>query len=753
MATYPNTASQPAEQTNTGITPEQTAQSSSERMMRLDALAATLSNQAIRTWGLRQTIENRWFEDLKQYNGEYDEATLKRIQSYRGSEVFINITRPKTKTAEARLGDMLFPTDDRNWELKPTPVPELTLKLTSEKPAVDERGRVMASPPNAEGETRPVTEADQAMQVMTKAKKKAEAMGLEIEDQLTEAKYPLKARMCIHDACTLGTGVLKGPIVVGRTRRKWVQKVIPQTQTFSQRVGSLFGGGSQPSKTISMLEISTDPRPSAEHVDIWNFFPDMGAAHMGECRFVYERRYLTHRQLAELARDPYYLKDNIIRALTLGAKQSQLTRSPTAVKRDAVGSEPNSAPQTENELFEAWEFHGPLDIQDLQAAGVADLPPEAEGLVPGCVVFVGNVVIKAYLNPMETGELPYQVFNYEKDEASIFGFGVPYRMRNSQKVLNAAWRALMDNAGLSVGPQIIINKRTVQPADGDYRLSPRKVWEMTDINKSVRDVMASFDIESHQAELTEIINMAMRFADEETGLPLIAQGEQGPHITKTAQGMGILMNSANVVTRATVKNFDDGITSPMIRKFYDWNMQNSDKDEIKGDFEVDARGSSVLLSKELQAQNLMTLASNFAGNPIFGSMLKPLELFRKVVQAMHVSADDVVVSDEEYQNAQENNPPPEDPQVTVEKSRQEFEVQQFEAKKVASQELERIKHANRMQEFEADRELELLRMANERGMKVDELKTQLAREKVKGSEKRMQIADESAIKSKFGEGI
>ena len=30
-----------------------------------------------------------------------------------------NITRPYTDAASARVGDMLLPTDDRNWALKP----------------------------------------------------------------------------------------------------------------------------------------------------------------------------------------------------------------------------------------------------------------------------------------------------------------------------------------------------------------------------------------------------------------------------------------------------------------------------------------------------------------------------------------------------------------------------------------------------------------------------------------------------------
>jgi len=40
-----------------------------------------------------------------------------------------------------------------------------------------------------------------------------------------------------------------------------------------------------------------------------------------------------------------------------------------------------------------------------------------------------------------------------------------------------------------------------------------------------------------------------------------------------------------------------------------WNMQYNDKAEIKGDFNVDARGASVLLAKDQQAQSLTEVFS------------------------------------------------------------------------------------------------------------------------------------------------
>jgi hypothetical protein len=94
-------------------------------------------------------VERRWIEDLDQYVGR-DAATrsaemmdtvaaggpVKTQQAQvQRSTVFVNITRPKTLAAESRLANMLFPTDDRNWGIKPTPDPTLVAAAKKEAAA------------------------------------------------------------------------------------------------------------------------------------------------------------------------------------------------------------------------------------------------------------------------------------------------------------------------------------------------------------------------------------------------------------------------------------------------------------------------------------------------------------------------------------------------------------------------------------------------------------------------------------------
>ena len=84
-----------------------------------------LEEEATRRVGQKQPLEQRWLEDLRQLHGQYEATVQQDLRESGKSQLYVNVTRPKTNAAAARLNDMLFPTDDKNWAIEPTPVPEL----------------------------------------------------------------------------------------------------------------------------------------------------------------------------------------------------------------------------------------------------------------------------------------------------------------------------------------------------------------------------------------------------------------------------------------------------------------------------------------------------------------------------------------------------------------------------------------------------------------------------------------------------
>jgi hypothetical protein len=629
---------------------------------RLQMLGFSLARLAQEQVGTRQVVEDRWLSDLERYMGKYDAATAARLTATGGSKAFVNLTRAKASVAEARLSDMLFPSDDKNWGIQPTPVPEMTKMSRDQSQARSSQGQLVS-----DDEGQPVSNADLAKEALQEALERARAMEKEINDQLVEARYHSIMRDVIHDACIFGTGIVKAPIVLARQRKSW------------QNMG----------EGVHQVEMVDEFRPGVEKVNVWDFFPDMSATHVDDANFIFERRYVSKRQLIDLAKNPGYFPEQIRKVIKESPKDiSGGGETHVARLRELSGL----ATDLTQGRFEMWEYHGPLDKDDMACCGFEMEEEDELKVTEAVVTFINNIVIKADLNPLDTRERPYSVFAYERDDTSIFGFGLPYLVRHEQRIANASWRMALDNAALTTGGQIVLNREVLIPDDGNWSIRPRKTWHVTDPTVDVRAAFHTHETSSHLEELLAIYSNARNMADDVTALPMLAQGEMGG-APDTASGMSMLLNSSNVVLRRVVKSFDDDVTTPLITRFYDWNMQFNPKEGIKGDFEIDARGSSTLLVKETQTQALITMMQ-LAESPVFGPLVKHAELFRKVAQAQHITPHDVIVSDEEIrameesQAAQAEEP---DPEMVMKEKEMQLKLQiaqmnaQVEMARIAAQ--------------------------------------------------------------------
>jgi len=721
-----------------------------ERMQeRLQAFGKSMANQRDDWIRSRYSygVDKRWIEDEDQYNAKDNIAkqasqmmtsveqgypvTTQMAKPHR-STVYIGLTRQKTNAAEARISDILLPTDDRNWGIKPTPKPQLMAMSRDTQMAGDkETGQPLLHPETGQ----PLAMRDIARAAMETARKKSDAMQLEIEDQLVECDYNGELRKVIHNAARLGTGVIKGPIVTNRTRKAW--------QPYKDMQGN----------TIHQLDIVTEVTPASFSIDPRNVWPDPGCGdsiHNG--KGIYEREQMTSRQVRDLAKQPGYMKEQIRKVLEEGPKKSVTFQE---LKDD-------DQRDIARDVYEMWSYWGEVDHDDLEAAGIKLGEKDELRAVSACVVMINSTIVKAYLNPLEGGELPYDFYVWERVADSVWGYGIPYLMRAQQKVLNAAWRQMMDNAGVSSGPQIIVKAGAIQPADKQWQISARKIWFATDEVDDVRKAFTAVEFNSHQVELSGIIKMAMELADMETGVPVIMQGEKGA-APDTVGGMQMLMNSANVVLRRLVKQFDDMITRPHIRRYYDYNMMYNEDEEVKGDFSIDARGSSALLIRDIQNQAFLNLLAAGA-NPVYGIYLDTQKLFEKALQAQHIDPKEVFKSEEELEKIKEQQKNPQqaapDPALAVAQLRGQIEMEKAQAQNQGDMAELQVRQAIaqqegelRMAEMQLTREIEMLKMANTQNLTLEQIKAKLADTAMRERGKKELYAAEANLKMTTGQGI
>jgi len=493
-----------------------------------------------------------------------------RMVSATRSTVFLNITRPYVDAAAARISDMLLPTDDRNYAIRPTPIPELSPQdMQQFTPEVMQANGVSTK--------------EQLMELIkAEAEKRAKLAQTKIDDWLVECQYHGEVRKVVEDCVRLGTGILKGPVPVSRKQMK--ADVVDNQIT---------------------LILSTAISPESVCVSPWDIYPDPACGEkVKNGSFLYERSLLSARQLRELRDQPGYRADEIDKALKEGPAKINVTSDGRRTGED--------------DRYEVWYYYGQISEDDLALANQTyEKGDSAKRHVDVVCTMVNDRLIKAAPSHLDSGEFPFDVVPWQRRTGMPFGIGVGKQINIPQRMLNAATRNMNDNARVSGAPQIVLKKGVVTPADGVMEITGGKVWFADpdqDIN-DVRGAFTTFDIPSRQNELMAIIQFALKMGEDVTGLPMLMQGSQGK-APDTVGGMQILNQNGNTVLKRFARIFDDNLTEPHIRRYYEWVMIFGDE-SMKGDFKIDARGSTALIDREIQRQVILGMGSMVV-NPAFG---------------------------------------------------------------------------------------------------------------------------------------
>jgi len=510
------------------------------------------------------------------------------------STAFLNITRPYCDAASARVSDMLSPTDDRNFSISSVESPDIPVDLARE---------IIAEGQSESG--------DLYEMLATGMRSRAERAQKIIDNWLIECRHHSNVRLAIDSCVKLGTGVIKGPVPVVRKKRSI----------------SMSDG-------VVAFSSSDEIHPASFNVDPRNLYPDPACGediHNGS--FIFERDTISGKQIMELIGQPGYINEEILSVITEGPSKINTINSGRTT--------------TEKDRFDIWYYHGNIkrsDFESISRGGGVMSDDESLDSVNICATIINDRAVKVARSHLDSGDFPYDVIVWQRRSDMPWGIGVAKQISVPQRMLNAATRNMSNNSSLASGPQIVRMKGVCSPADGVSEITPLKQWEV-DSNADIRDVRAAFttvEIPSRQVELMNVINFALKIAEDITGLPMLMQGSQGK-APDTVGGMQILNNNANVVLKRIAKMFDDQYAIPHIKRYYEWLMLYG-PDDAKGDYTVDARGSSVLVERDIYRQSIMAMAP-FVVDPRFGA--SPEKWFEEVIKINKIDKKAIMLTDQE----------------------------------------------------------------------------------------------------------
>ena len=567
-------------------------------------LARLIHNRFITVKNLRTIQEQKWIRSKMQFDGI---DHLNPDESSEKSGIFLNFTQMKCMSAYSQIMTTMCGPQGYPWNIKPTPEPMLvSLGITDTK----------------EAERNPMIPQDIKSSII-KANIACDNMRVRISDDLIEANWNEKFSRAVLDLVISGTAVIKGPFASTKTKSKWAKS------------NSEFG-----------IMQDEDIRADVEVVSPYEFYPDPAAFDIGDAMWAIQRHVLNKAQLMQLAKSSDFKEDEIMKVIEAHPAGNWVAE-PWESRVYSLNK--NNTQMNQFERYIAYEHWGWMTPEELRNAGFPIEDRKSKQPVMACIWSVGNYCIKISVSGLDNPSLPFMVCPYERVLYSIWGRSLPEKMRDPQEIVNASARAMVDNMGIAAGPQVIYDTSRMVNGFRFDGLKPWGVWSVKTMEGMSQPPVQFVQTPSILSELKLLQDNFKLFIQEVTSMPDMTQGfagtASGQH-NRTASGMSMLFNAANSYIRGIIFNIDNFITKPLVRRIYDWNMQYSTNETIKGDFTVYAGGVQELVNNESRLANMQELAQIMM-DPDYKPYINKSAILKEWIRLHGFNGTEMVNSDEE----------------------------------------------------------------------------------------------------------
>ena len=581
----------------------------------------------------KKPIENIMLRGLRQRNGEYEADKLAQIHSQGGSDIYMQITEVKCRAAESWLRDILLDTGTPPWDLSPTPIPDLSPEQTEELQVafaavvtriVENEGR--APTPDEMVELKEMVAQDYRFKLLEAADNRAGKMKTKISDQFAQGGWADSFNEFITDLVTYPCAFIKGPVVRRQRKLGWAQ--------------------GPDGKTI--VEATEVIAPEFERVDPFRIYPEPGISNINE-GYIFEHHPLSRTELSDLIGVPGYDDDAIRKVLDIGNGSSWINEDVELIKDEEERKFHSFNKPTET--FDALEFWGKVTGKMLIEWGLDEEEIDDEFREYDANVWmVGNYVIKAILNYDPLGEKPYAKTSFIKRPGAFWGSGIPEIIEDIQGVCNAAARALVNNMGISSGPQVEVNLERIPPNEDITQMHPWKIWQVTnDPLGSSAPAVRFTQPDDNANTLLGVYDKFSKLADDHSGIPSYVYGDlnvQGAG--RTSSGLSMLMGAAGKGIRQVVMHIDSDVIKPIVHRQFVYNMRYDEDETIKGDVEIMPKGSINLAVKEtvnIRRLEFLNATANQIDMEIVGKDGRAA-ILREVAKGLQMPVDDIIPSRE-----------------------------------------------------------------------------------------------------------
>lgn len=547
----------------------------------------------------RLPAEQKWLRNLRQYLGIYDPDIERQLNPSR-SKAYPRLTRMKCVSMLSRLMNLMFPGNEDNWEIGASPSPSMSPEMVAD--AVEQ----LLKERQDAGQDAALTQELVNEAVNRLAAIQAAQLTLLVKDQLlelggnqTQDWVGLNRKVC-DSGIRFGIGVLEGPYV----------RAIQESGWMLQAPGADGqAGGFKP-------VARTTYKPQYDHLSVWDFYPDMsGRSCPGEGYFV--RKVLGRAALRKLANRKDFFERQVKEVLIQlpgGNYKAKSWETELKTMGTAIHTEQTSNQASGREKYEIIVWKGPVSAQTLREAG-AEVPDQfLADDVEAELWMIENWVIKAEVNAWRKLGVDMQtvhVFNFDEDDTSAIGNGLPSIVRDSQLSICAATRMSLDNASVTCGPNLEVNTALMRTDQDLTSVQPYKIWYRDDDGPSSQfPAVRPIAIDGHLAELQNLVKMFLEFAEMETFVGPSTGGDfqkMPSEPMRTAAGASAIRGDAALPFKDIVRNYDQ-FTQSVIWSLVMFNKKFNPEHAPEGDYDVIPRGATSLIAKEVRGQQIDILS-------------------------------------------------------------------------------------------------------------------------------------------------
>jgi len=523
---------------------------------------------------------------LRLREGQYDELQLRMIAEFGGSSVFARLTTNKIRGGAAMLRS-IFIQGERPWDIDATPVPSLPEDIaqnveqlvTVEAQTLQQSGQPI-QPEQLRGRIEQLTRA-----AGEAARKQARMEAIEsaryIDDILVEGNFYESLNAFILDFCTYPFAVMAGPTAVMKTMVDYVEGKPTRTR-----------------KPVLMFR----------RVDPYDIMWGPGAMDFANAEII-ERMRMTRADVnALIGLDGF--DEQAIRSVLRDYGESGYSywQFFEQIHEDAQ----NQGSRFYQMMIEVLLYTGTMPGWQLQDFGIP--VPEGETLRRDYDYQVqawicGEYTLKVQVDPDPSNRPPYYSAAYEPVSGSIPGTALPELIGDVQETYNATLRALVNNVGISSGPQVGINRdRWQAPNDQTVHITPWQIWEFdSDPSAPAGEKPIEFyQPQINAQELMGVLSYLQNMADEISGIPRYLTGsDKLGGAGRTASGLSQLMSNANRTMTSVAGGIDQNVIEPILRKTYDLVLLTTGTDVLRGDESIVARGATYAEERETDRMRMI----------------------------------------------------------------------------------------------------------------------------------------------------